>query len=355
MKCPYRMNLYSFYLSAALAIIGAGCNGASGENEQSTDDSSSVVGDKGTQRDSDHTADSGLLAFRDCEDGSRQCNGDMLEMCTDGKWRDFDDCEIQSEVCTVLMGVYQCVSRGDTDYHTDSRSDTDTDSGIYTDTRTDIATDTDTHTNTGSDTVADTATFLDTDSETMTTEDCVDNDRRCVVDILQICMNSRWRSWDDCALQSMVCTSVANEYKCADIDDVDKDTENDTTSASDTDTVTDTPTDADTIADTTQDSPCPATCLAQGECRTLNGNILSGYFCPTDTPICCTADSTDTDTDTETAEDTGTETDTDTGTDTPSGCPGICLEQGVCRELNGTYLPDYTCPTETPFCCDAGI
>jgi len=98
--------------------------------------------------------------------------------------------------------------------------------------------------------------------------------------------------------------------------DADSDTDSDADGDADTDTDTDADGDADTDTDTDADSTCPNTCVETGQCAVLGGRFVGGYTCPSETPICCDLGTTDGDADTDTDGDADTDTDGDADTDT---------------------------------------
>ncbi|MBN2715552.1 MAG: hypothetical protein JXX14_06830 [Deltaproteobacteria bacterium] len=62
----------------------------------------------------------------------------------------------------------------------------------------------------------------------------------------------------------------------------------------------------------------------------------------------------DTDADSDSDSDGDGDTDADSDSDGDFDCPGTCVDTGECRKMNGTYLPDYTCPAAHPICCEGG-
>ncbi|MBN2714845.1 MAG: DUF285 domain-containing protein [Deltaproteobacteria bacterium] len=93
-------------------------------------------------------------------------------------------------------------------------------------------------------------------------------------------------------------------------------------------------------------------------------NAATGTETLSDTDVDTDADSdtdtdadsdTDTDADSDTDTDADSDTDTDADSDTGSDCPGLCVAEGECPNLKGTYLADYTCPTDAPICCDGAV
>ncbi len=99
-----------------------------------------------------------------CTEGETRCNGDMIEMCKDGVWKDWNDCVAAGETCATIEGEAQCVGSGG-DADTDSDGDTDTDTDSDNDTDTDSDSDTDTDSDTDSDAGADSGADADTDSD----------------------------------------------------------------------------------------------------------------------------------------------------------------------------------------------
>ncbi|MBN2530382.1 MAG: pre-peptidase C-terminal domain-containing protein [Deltaproteobacteria bacterium] len=122
------------------------------------------------------TADSSIDA--PCKENSTSCSGDILRLCLDGDWKDWDDCSVHSAMCTVVSGVHQCVVIRDTSKLLDT--DTSDDTGTQTDAQDTSDTEVDSNTHlpddTGtqtdaqdtSDTGVDSSTHLPDDTGTQT-------------------------------------------------------------------------------------------------------------------------------------------------------------------------------------------
>ena len=93
-----------------------------------------------------------------CEDDEQCCVGNVLSICRDGDWEEWDDCASYDQICTVRKGKYLCADKSeegsdssDTDLGDDSESTDDTDDSNNGDTDSEDA---------------DSATTVDTGEET---------------------------------------------------------------------------------------------------------------------------------------------------------------------------------------------
>ena len=68
-----------------------------------------------------------------CEDGENRCDGDMLTVCEDGEWEEWDDCAGYGQVCTLRKGEHLCADASDEDDEDDKEEDTESSDETETD------------------------------------------------------------------------------------------------------------------------------------------------------------------------------------------------------------------------------
>ena len=189
----------------------------------------------------------------------------------------------------------------------------------------------------------------DSDTPAASTEPlgpCIDGEKMCSGDVVQICAGGEWKGWDDCTVSGQSCRVVKGIYQCVAVNDISAG--GDTASQEGSDAGVDT----DTGTSPWQYNPDSATITDTG--IVTDTGIITDTGVITDTGIV-----TDTGiiTDTGVIIDTGVVVDTgsdvrDTSVDTTSAegtCQYTC--RSTCSSAGGHVMPGI-CATPGQFCCD---
>jgi hypothetical protein len=100
------MKLFHMSILIVPLVTGAGCHKMVSVPTEEDSDTPEEEPDRDKE---DPGADKTDTGRPDCREDDSRCSGETVQLCVQGAWRDYSDCEIMDRECTVVEGSATCV------------------------------------------------------------------------------------------------------------------------------------------------------------------------------------------------------------------------------------------------------